>query len=456
MLFHENKTYTDMVHSFMEDQLKDNKEFQDALNPESKPVRDILSTEASTNKETFQKIKKGLVKIEKASVWWAQDVHTLSTLLREVEKNYKLPKNIDEVNWNDPKATEAIQKAIKETSRYTQTYSIPTYIMPNVVGRFMSWALSNRQITVFAAYDYGKLKILGNAAKDIFNKDIRTNPEARQKAIDQIQRMAVRGFILYGLYKLEQELNKGGESYTKLRRSGTNQTLWDSYKFAKGDESFKDFMGNLVHVSPVTNDALNVWNDRDSYSGGQIYNPNGAFLETSRDIMHYVFSGGNIFNALSHANTGAEDNFKQDITQMILPANFAHYAPYEQKVVENLKTYKEHYEPLINKYQRDLSDAKTPEGKKIAIQQWIDVMHTARESLINTDLKFTKEKIDALKNDVRTPTDSKYKDALGFWEHHLIALEAQKKKDISKTSPYVQKEWLRDLEGMIYKAYHPR
>lgn len=198
----------------------------------------------------------------------------------------------------------SFEDAMKQTEKYSLQYRVPTRIGGGKIGREASRLISSPKI-FFGRYKYDLYKIMGNAIKDSTDlKSLIKTPGKNLQAIDKLAAMAIGAGVVWPLVdKGVQKLT--GNKNANIKAPGALELPETLNQVRTGKKGVGTAISNQLYISSATTIPLDLKNNRDSFTGKVIYDPNASGSDQWKQIGQWVVSqiapGKNLTNAQANA-----------------------------------------------------------------------------------------------------------------------------------------------------------
>lgn len=468
-----SKSETDMIKDMVIQHMSEHKEFQEVLkeihgNDKWDKIKNTLGYEKGDGEIAKQILMDVAHTISDWELKKPQNFVNHNMVIRELGKTRNLSgvKDLDQYTYDilnakseDPEVAKAQQiekdKLVKDyelaVNNYNMraaNYKIPSHVLfPTSTGAKISRALHNRYISIFSGYSYSKARAIKNDIMAVMNSGIPNSEEQvlnNKKATTAGIKLAVRGLLLAGLIGItEHLLNRDDKekTYNKTPYYGDLKEIQAARDFLSTtqNESVSKAFVNEFPLSPVIQDAVGVWNNKD-YFGNPIYDPNGSTINTLMSAVKYMNNGGSVNNMLSHVHQSDKDALMEDLEKVFFGISHTHFTPKQWAVAEEIKYYNSTYKKEFAQKKALLQEDKSDKTTQATLNSWMNDMKNSEKGLINTDYAATLEIIDGLKSGYYSPL-AESKDALDYWQKHLKKVETMKSKK-DKDNPYTKQDVL--------------
>lgn len=161
------------------------------------------------------------------------------------------------------------RQAIAETEKWVANYRIPSQVMKS---RAVAQAFKSGNIFNFGRYTYGKWRAIGEMAKGLAGKD--STPAQRMDALGKVVALGVMSLIVYpAMDKAAQFLT--GNKKAKVSRGGELGPIDAAFD---PDKDFAAKMASVLTPAPVNATGMEVYNNRDLFTGKHIVEPQSSPL----------------------------------------------------------------------------------------------------------------------------------------------------------------------------------
>lgn len=291
----------------------------------------------------------------KSLIWGMQDINTYSTILKEAAEMGLDVKNID---FNNKVHTDILDNAIKASAKNYVGYklrNVEGISHPNLgkydPGRNISKILGSRAVTIFSSYHVSLLKTL-DAQREQIGKGLEqlniNTPKYKyiqRRAFNSAQRAAfIIGVGVYGIHKLEQEINKGGDAvYHVLDRPGLISIPHNIEQYAKGEISLGKLALDIFVPNPLLVRSVNTFVNHRT----ELNQP----IRTSSMAMDYILNGASI-PSMEYQTIGQKA--EASLKQRVLPFYDTKQIPLHRSVTQQLYDYKDYFKPTFLKWQKEI------------------------------------------------------------------------------------------------------
>jgi hypothetical protein len=215
--------------------------------------------------------------MQKVTVWDVQDILNVARV-RENMMSGPLKKGM---NFED---------ALKQTERYGLQYKVPSRAaLPGKLGRSVSKTLQSPKV-FFGPYTYDKYRVTSNIAKDIVNpKSLIKSPGQNARAIDKAAAMALGAALAWPLVEKGVQ-NVTGDKAAHVTAPGPLSLPQTLIKVARGQENPVTAATNQISLGTPLKTGLDLFNNRDSFSGKLIRDPNAPLPTEAKQAGSYLAS----------------------------------------------------------------------------------------------------------------------------------------------------------------------
>jgi len=444
--FNENPDYYNTVVDALMNNVEENPE-------KSKPLNDAIVSLSQDYKQGFKDIQNASKKVSKSLIWYANDINAYSTILKDAAEQGLDVKNID---FQNPKHTAILDKAIKNSAKNYVSYNISSEeLVGGAAGRAISNTLRMKGLFIFTNYAVGNIKMLAGqvkqlreglpeAGKAIANKEYDANKTRLLNNV--VDRTVVAGLLLYGIKKVEEEINKErkpGDNIFELNRPGALKYPYDISRFAKGEVNQSDMFQKILHPMPFLMRFPNYLRNRDEF--GNTLDPNSHLFGGQR--VDYLFNGASMPN-VEQRSVGA-DILHNQIEPRIGFGWSIKTDPQEHGFVTRIKDYNDFMKPemdammrQIKTYRELLSEGK-PSEHPIDEKGFSDFLAKANYTsgnLLNNYVDYLQRRINELNDPNNTETAPDVKDLwLKDYSGKLKEATQLQNADIRAWNEYVKK-----------------
>lgn len=216
--------------------------------------------------------------VQNLTVWQLQDVLNMARVI-ERTKPKLIGKGMD------------LDKAIEATQKYSLQYSVPSRvgprILPGAARRGLSKTLTSNKV-FFGRYRYDLYRILSNTIKDTINlKTLAKGGKQNAQALDKLAAMALGTAIVWPI------VDKGIEKITNnknayMKAPGVLELPSEAKDIKEGKKTPGAVAGNQLFLSGAVTAPLDLKNNRDSFTGKQIYDPNASTADQFKSAFNWV------------------------------------------------------------------------------------------------------------------------------------------------------------------------
>lgn len=185
----------------------------------------------------------------------------------------------------------SLEDAMKATEKYSLQYKVPSRVggklAPGKLGRSLSATLQSPKV-FFGRYKYDLYKIMVNSIKDTINlKTLVTHPGQNLQAADKLAAMAVGAAVVWPLVdKGVQKLSGNKNAYIKA--PGALELPETINQLRTGKKNPVTVAGNQLFISSAVQIPLDVRNNRDSFTGKQIIDPNASGKDQLKQLGSWL------------------------------------------------------------------------------------------------------------------------------------------------------------------------
>lgn len=218
--------------------------------------------------------------IQNLTVWQLQDVLNMARINERMA-----PKLFSK--------GDSLEDAVAKTQRYNLQYKVPARVgpkfLPSKAQRGLSRGLRS-PVVFFGRYKYDQFRILSNIIKDTVNlKTLVKNPKQNAEALDKLAALAFATAVVWPLVdKGVQKLSGNKNAY--ISAPGTLGPVETANQVREGQKAPLTAASNQIYVSGAITGAFDIKNNRDSFTGKHIYNPNNPIQKQFASIAKWIGS----------------------------------------------------------------------------------------------------------------------------------------------------------------------
>ena len=390
-------------------------------------------------------------RFQKGMIWNMQNATYVNEVMGKTEEfGYQFPKDMKDIDYNDPKFIKASLRAINDLMRTSNTYFIgdKAYGLNNGLGQVLAVSSRSQLLTAFQAFHHGNVRVLGNMVGDLAQGVKYVTPGLKDAPIpgfeegdkfvknepgkmsdhdkERIRRTTHafmyfdRAFIMAGaIAYINHKLNKHDEHWFLDLATGGEEKLMElvvDWANAEKNGTATD-KSNATHklinsafsVSPLTSDLMDVYNNRQSFNGKEIYHKEDGLIDSWGKLFAYMGAGGNMYQAIKYMKEGDIKGIGMGLATIFTPVKFKQLSPEQQQTTENIWSFKNTYEQELKKAREALDNASTTDKTYFGL--YSGYMDLIQKSAGFTDeymiLHLNKWKNDILVNKMQSPLDYK-------------------------------------------------
>lgn len=205
----------------------------------------------------------------------------------------------------------SLADSFKEVGRIIPEYRVPTRIFDS---RALAKIMGERWATIFGGYRYGLLKSFGETAKSALGMQPptpgRTKAEEVGKGWDRLAMIGLGLFVLkYGLDELAKKLT--GDNHATFWRVGPFGMVQAAEDVFKHKQSVSQAAQRIVTPAPVIKSGAELLENREFYTGRQIYDPHADFNTQRQQIGKYLLEQAGQVGQFERAQGETEEQRKR-------------------------------------------------------------------------------------------------------------------------------------------------
>jgi hypothetical protein len=445
--------------------IEDNKEA-------NKPLNDLLATTAGGLKKGYNIARDVGSKVNRSMIWWTNDMNAYQTILKEAANMGLDLKNID---LNNPNHTSILDKAIKESAKNYNTYSIASEeLVGGKVGRGIASLLKNKGVFIFTNYLVGNLKMLHGQVEQIAKggqevakgiKGREMDEDAVRRANTAIDRIVVGAALLYGIQKIEDLRNKDrkvDDMYHEENRPGILRLPYEAERYAKGEINIGELFSKIFHPMPLLMRFSNWQQNVNGVGGVNDIDGNIFSYDAGKELM--------LGASIPNVNQRTVGDFYEDYIKPRLGLEYdTKLTPAQHGLYTQLKNYNEYVKPEMDKMtialktrqqKLNLGHSLTEHDNidEVGYQKFLDKVYNTSGNVMNHYEDYLNERIAELKN--TTPDTEISQQDIDRWIHTykntLHKVENVKQKDKEAWEQYLKDkdDWAKPKGDLLKEEYN--
>lgn len=276
--------YREMVSKGFNFMYQDDKAFADAVTHQTKSMlfddQQTAERVASDLGTSVTRLRQAWNAVQHKGVWFQQDVLNMARVIERMDKN----------GGN-------LEKAVINTERFNPQYRVPSEVAGS---RAASQVLRNNNVLFFGSYHYDQWKVLANMVGDLAGKN---GGKAALEAADKFGALALGVWVTHALIdKGLQSFSGNGAAYTKP--FGVLDLPDQLYQLATGKKDISQVLQSQIFPSAGINTIAQVFENRDFFTGKQIYDPNMPRSQQIKQLGNWLYSQLPTTQQLSNAKKG--------------------------------------------------------------------------------------------------------------------------------------------------------
>jgi hypothetical protein len=186
------------------------------------------------------------------------------------------------------------EDAIKEVERHFVNYKVPDKVLGS---KMLSDLVTNRSLSLFGRYHYGRVRAVMNTLKDATSGD----PKRMLEASGQMAAYAVLAGVLY---PAADEIigDATGQKNATLRRAGIAGLLNNATLFSEGKKPMTTMSESVVSPSPELTIPAELLSNKNLYSGKPIIGTGNSLSDKGLEIGDYILGKVPLTRQLFDAN----------------------------------------------------------------------------------------------------------------------------------------------------------
>lgn len=218
--------------------------------------------------------------IQNVTVWQLQDILNMARVNERMA-----PKLLSK--------GDSIEDAVAKTQKFNLQYKVPSRvgprILPGVARRGLSNTLQSPKI-FFGRYKYDQFRIITNIIKDTLNpKSLIKNPGQNAQALDKLAALALATAVVWPLVdKGVQKLS--GDKNAYISAPGVLGPIETAQQVQQGKKAPLTAASSQLYLSSAITGGLDIAQNRDAFTGKQIYDPNSSIKQQFADISKWIGS----------------------------------------------------------------------------------------------------------------------------------------------------------------------
>lgn len=262
--------------------------------------------------------------VQNLTVWQLQDILNMARVNERMA-----PKLIGK--------GDSLEDAVAKTQKFNLQYKVPSRVgprvLPGAVRRGLSGVLRSRAV-FFGRYKYDQFRIITNILKDSTNlKSLAKNPKQNAQSLDKLAALAVGAAVLWALVdKGAQKLSGNKNAY--ISAPGVLGPVETANQVRQGKKAPLTAASSQLYVSSAITGGLDIAQNRDAFTGKQIYDPNSPIKQQFTDITKWIGSQAAPTQQLKQGTGGK--NTSVDILLTLASARLPKNSP-EVNAINSLK-----------------------------------------------------------------------------------------------------------------------
>jgi hypothetical protein len=235
----------------------------------------------------------------------------------------------------------SLDDAISETAKHIPDYRIPTHVADS---KFISAVMRKPLVMQFMAYHYGAMKSYGEAIKSAMG--LNNRPAGGDAAADKRHGwdiLASIGIAYLGYKALNQFLKMAvKDKRAHLRAPGPLTIPENIAEVAAGQKDPSQALESTLTPAVLPKKALELYFNRDMYTGRRIYDPSGGVVNTAFQVLRH---GASAISPVDQGLRSFEVKSRHNPLWQMAGVSFPKPHRHERAITKDWNWYRKHLKP---------------------------------------------------------------------------------------------------------------
>lgn len=245
------------------------------------------------------------------------------------------------------------QQAVRAVNKIFPEYRVPTRVMDS---KAFADFLKNRMMTWFSGYHYGRWRAYRNMVVDGLGPDV--DAATRGRALSSMAMLGLMVAVGYPLYdKFWKQVS--GDPNARSKRFGLSGLPSDLLDVHQGKKPVSSLIESQVTPSAIVKAGVETAINRDSFTGGRVYDPNAPVADEVRQVGQHI--ARNSVGPISQYNRFKNDPEGKGTQKFLYSQIGVSFPKYETESPAQIMLHnilRENMPPLTVEQQQDLDERK--------------------------------------------------------------------------------------------------